>query len=170
MDIYIFYNFIYFWLLYRLSFSHCSEQGLLSRCGAQASHCSSFSWAARAQSLQHTGLVAPWHVGSSWIRDGTCVSCMGKQILYHWAISKVPGGYFWVLLYTMLFWRSRANSLAHCMSVNKGHLFHKLHIVRIPSPSCDISNYEETVGKSYRVHRWTFARHLWVISYLRHSF
>ena len=49
MDIYIFYNFIYFWLLYRLAFSHCSEQGLLSRCGAQASHCSSFSWAARAQ-------------------------------------------------------------------------------------------------------------------------
>ena len=30
-------------------------------------------------------LVAPRHVGSSWIRDQTCVSCFGRQILYHWA-------------------------------------------------------------------------------------
>ena len=31
------------------------------------------------------GLVALWHVGSSWIRDQTHVSCIGSQILYHWA-------------------------------------------------------------------------------------
>ena len=24
----------------------------------------------------------PWHMGSSWIRDGTHVSCIGRQILY----------------------------------------------------------------------------------------
>ena len=29
------------------------------------------------------GLVAPWHVGSSQTRDHTCVSCIGRWILYH---------------------------------------------------------------------------------------
>ena len=29
-------------------------------------------------SLQNTGLVALRHVGSSWIRDRTCVSCVGR--------------------------------------------------------------------------------------------
>ena len=28
------------------------------------------------------GLMAPWHVGSSQIRDGTHVSCIGRWILY----------------------------------------------------------------------------------------
>ena len=27
---------------------------------------------------------APRHVGSSWSRDRTCVSCIGRQILNHW--------------------------------------------------------------------------------------
>ena len=31
------------------------------------------------------GLAAPRHVGSSWIRDWTCVSCISRRILYHWA-------------------------------------------------------------------------------------
>ena len=39
----------------------------------------------QAQQLWRTGLVAPWQVGSSWIRDRTRVSCIGRQILYHWA-------------------------------------------------------------------------------------
>ena len=30
-----------------------------------------------------TGLVALQHVGSSQTRDGTHVSCFGRQILYH---------------------------------------------------------------------------------------
>ena len=29
-------------------------------------------------------LVAPRHVGSSRTRDGTCVSCISRWILYHW--------------------------------------------------------------------------------------
>ena len=28
--------------------------------------------------------------GSSWLRDRTCVSCIGKQILYHWATWEAP--------------------------------------------------------------------------------
>ena len=31
------------------------------------------------------GLVTLPHAGSSWTRDWTCVSCTGRQILYHWA-------------------------------------------------------------------------------------
>ena len=30
-----------------------------------------------------TSLVALWHVGSSWTRDQTGVSCIGRQILYN---------------------------------------------------------------------------------------
>ena len=37
----------------------------------------------QAQSFWHTGLVAMWHLGSSWTRDQTCVSCNGRWILYH---------------------------------------------------------------------------------------
>ena len=31
------------------------------------------------------GLVVPQHVGSSQTGDWTCVPCIGRQILYHWA-------------------------------------------------------------------------------------
>ena len=30
-------------------------------------------------------VVISFFRGSSWLRDGTCVSCIGRQILYHWA-------------------------------------------------------------------------------------
>ena len=54
--------------------------------------CMGFSWwwllllqstgsGAQAQWLQRSGLVAPWHVESSRIRDGTCVSCIGRWTL-----------------------------------------------------------------------------------------
>ena len=80
--------FIY-WLRSGSSFLHglfCSftEWGLFSSCSAQASHRGGFHCCrARAQELRRTDLVALWHVGSSWIRDRTCVSCTGRQILYH---------------------------------------------------------------------------------------
>ena len=65
-------------------------QGLLSGRIAQTSHCSSFSccrvW---AQQLWHLSLVAPWHVGSSWTRDQTCVPFIGRRILNHWTTRKV---------------------------------------------------------------------------------
>ena len=40
---------------------------------------------AQAQQLWCMGFVGPWHVGSSRVRDRTHVSCIGWQILYHWA-------------------------------------------------------------------------------------
>uniref|UniRef100_A0A8B9YGK7 LRRC37A/B like protein 1 C-terminal domain-containing protein n=1 Tax=Bos mutus grunniens TaxID=30521 RepID=A0A8B9YGK7_BOSMU len=33
--------------------------------------------------FKHTGLVAPWHVGSSWSRDQTHVSCIGRRTPIH---------------------------------------------------------------------------------------
>ena len=36
-----------------------------------------------AQSLRHTGLVAPRHVGSSGTRGQVGVPCIAKQILNH---------------------------------------------------------------------------------------
>ena len=75
-----------------------------SGCGAQASHCSGFSRCggqvlgcmglqklqlpgpgAQAQELWYAGLVVRRHVGSSWIRDRTRVSRLGRWILHHQA-------------------------------------------------------------------------------------
>jgi len=35
------------------------------------------------------GLVASWYVESSWTRDGTHVSCIGRWILNHWTTREV---------------------------------------------------------------------------------
>ena len=43
-----------------------------------------------SQQLWCTGLVAPWHVGSSWPREWTHVSCIGRWILNHWTAREVP--------------------------------------------------------------------------------
>ena len=90
------------------AFSSWGERGLLSSCGARAFHCCGFfvaergglsarglhscsSWELKYRlravcvPLRCMGLAAPWHVGSSWIRDWTHVSCTGKWILYHLA-------------------------------------------------------------------------------------
>ena len=50
-----------------------------SHCGARASVVAAMGSRAQAQKLWCTGLVGPWHVGSSQIRDRTCVSCIGKE-------------------------------------------------------------------------------------------
>ena len=45
---------------------------------------------AQAQWLRRKGWVALRHVGSSWTRDSTRVSCITRQILYPWATREVP--------------------------------------------------------------------------------
>ena len=86
-------------LLCRL-FSPFGKWGLLSSCRSRASYCGDFSyfgaWALgclgfgrcgsqalehRLNSLWHTSLVVFRHVGSSWIRYQTCVSCMAGRFL-----------------------------------------------------------------------------------------
>ena len=44
---------------------------------------------ARTQWLWHIGLVAMWHLGSSWTRDRTHGPCIGRQILNHWTTREV---------------------------------------------------------------------------------
>ena len=84
------------------AFSNCIEWGLLllwstgsrlmgfSSCGMQAQQLWLTGSRAQAQQLWHMGLVALWHVGSSWTRVGTCVPCIGRQILNHGATREVP--------------------------------------------------------------------------------
>ena len=68
--------------------SRCGKQGLLSRCGVQASHCGGFS-CFRAQALGMwasvvvpcMGLVASRHVESFLTRDQTHVHRIGRWVL-----------------------------------------------------------------------------------------
>ena len=43
-----------------------------------------------------TGLVAPWHVGSSQTRVRTCVPCIGRRILNHCATREAPSIYIYM--------------------------------------------------------------------------
>ena len=49
---------------------------------------------AQAQQVWCLGPAAPWHVGSSGIRDGTCVPCIGRQILIHCATREATTIFF----------------------------------------------------------------------------
>ena len=73
------------------AFSLCGKQELLSSCGAQTSHCSSFSccraWLQSKQEAQWLYCISSTTlqpVESSQTRDQTCAPCIGRQILNHW--------------------------------------------------------------------------------------
>ena len=70
------------------AFSSCSERGLLLAAVCRLLIAVASLVAERRlkglQKLWCTGLVALWHVGSSWTRDGTHVPCIGRQILNPW--------------------------------------------------------------------------------------
>ena len=51
--------------------------------------------------LGSMGLVAPQHVESSRTRDGTCVPCIGRQILIHCATKEVLKLFFFFLTYAL---------------------------------------------------------------------
>ena len=85
-------------------FSSCGKQGPLSSCGAQASPCRGFS-CSRARAFRNsafssrgswaperksTGSIVLAHrlscsLACGIFPDRTHVSCIGRQILYHWA-------------------------------------------------------------------------------------
>ena len=46
-----------------------------------------------------TGLGSPQHVESSWTRDQTCVSIIGRQTLAHWITREVPPEMFLIIKY-----------------------------------------------------------------------
>ena len=67
------------------AFSSHGAQELLSSHSARTSHlggvswCGSRLWSTGTQWLWCIDLVVPWHVESSWTRDQTRVSCIGRQ-------------------------------------------------------------------------------------------
>ena len=77
-------NFIYL-------FFSCAGSSLLHRffssCGEQTAHCSGFSccgtWVLGYTDSVVVAHGVPGHVESSQTRDQTCVSCIGRWILYH---------------------------------------------------------------------------------------
>ena len=58
---------------------------------------------AHAEQLRHSGLVAPWHMEPSCIRDGTRVSCIGRQILYRGATREAPRAETFLLIFVFRF-------------------------------------------------------------------
>ena len=93
--------------VHRLSLIQAS--GSMLYCGAWASHCCGIScyrtqalgmWASVVEAhgqqwwllgskVWHMSLAAWQHIESSQTRDSTPVPCIGRQILYHWAIREV---------------------------------------------------------------------------------
>ena len=66
-------------------------------CGTQAQQLWLAGSRVQAQQLWCTGLVAPWHVGSSWTRARTRVPCIGRRILNHCATRETPSlCYFYI--------------------------------------------------------------------------
>ena len=61
------------------------------------------------------GLVALRHVGSSWIRDQTSVSCIGRQILYHWITREAPTFHFWAVTWSDRYRRGRVDRATSSM-------------------------------------------------------
>ena len=57
---------------------------------------------AQPQQLWHMGWVDPRHVGCSQIRDQTCVSRIGRWILYHWAAREAPFGSILTVTFTAI--------------------------------------------------------------------
>ena len=58
--------------------------------GAQAQYVQLPGSGGQAQQVWSAGSVPPAHMGSSQIRDGTLVSCIGRRTLYHWATREAP--------------------------------------------------------------------------------
>ena len=58
-----------------------SRRAGFSSCGMRAQQLWLAGSRVQAQSLWRTGLVAPWHVGSSRTRARTRVSCIGRRVL-----------------------------------------------------------------------------------------
>ena len=63
-------------LLWRMG----SRRAGFSSCGTWAQQLWLAGSRAQARQLWRTGLVAPWHVGSSWAGAQTRVPCIGRQV------------------------------------------------------------------------------------------
>ena len=69
----------------------------------------------QAQQLWCMGLVAPRHVGSSQTGYRTCVSCIGRQVRYHWATKGSPSACFLNHIFTDFHWDQVINNSAYLL-------------------------------------------------------
>ena len=77
-------------------YSQVAGLGLLNAVASLSEHRLGCSWASAvaAHGRSSCGTRAAQHVDSSRTRDGTRVSCIGRQILYHRATREAPQGVF----------------------------------------------------------------------------
>ena len=99
----------------------------LSGCGTRAQQPWLADCRAQAQQLRCTGLVAPWHVGSSWTRARTLVPCTGGRVPNHCAtrealwltfkcwLFKQMNTYFFLLDHVVTDWVKTLNVLSECL-------------------------------------------------------
>ena len=83
-------GFSLWWLL--LLWSTDSRRAGFSSCSTRAQQLWLAGSRVQAQQLWHTGLVAPWHVGSSRTRARTRVPCIDRQILNDCATREAHSG------------------------------------------------------------------------------
>ena len=81
--------FFFFWLHWFVVVAHSLSLAVVSSGGFSCC-------GAHAQWLWLMGLVAPRHVESSQTRDKTCVPCIVRWILNHWATREVRIGFLWM--------------------------------------------------------------------------
>ena len=75
-----------------------SRRAGFSSCGTWAQQLWLAGSRAQAQQLWRTGLVAPWHVGSSRARARTRVPCIGRRILNHCATREALANCLWQMI------------------------------------------------------------------------
>ena len=109
-------GFSLWWLLLLWSMgSRCS--GFIS-CGTRAQQLWLAGSRAQPQQSWRTGLVAPWHVGSSWTRARTRVPCIGRRIPNHCATREAP-------CYILDMWEFISSESSHT-----AHFYRKYTILR----------------------------------------
>ena len=79
-----------------------------------------------AQELLHTGLVAPWHVGSSWTGDWAQVPCINRWILFFSSI--------WFGTFDLFIFRWRMTALQYCVGVCHTSTWISHRCTHIPLP------------------------------------
>ena len=78
------------------------------------------------------GLVAPRHVESSWTRDGNCVHCVGKWVLFHFVTRDVPESYSDIsFLQITLKWFPLWCFLFFCLAVKMKNTFFFFNIITL---------------------------------------
>ena len=87
------------------------------------------------------GLVAPWHVGSSPTGAPTCVPCIGRRILNHWATREVLE---WIFFKKIIFLSSQQPlSIRRFKSFSSGKCSYVIFLI-ISSLPCFLISLSET--------------------------